>query len=136
MKIKMDTLKLELRDQGNDVSPLREHGDKVTHVRDGIMVDVESSSAIQKTKNESDNLKFQRENFRTECKHIGMLEGQLNTVREQCDNVKERCALVLEAQRIPANRDTIQERGALRAETEQLYNSESSVRRLLCWNRK
>jgi hypothetical protein len=91
----------ELRHQGKFVSSVRKHVDKDTLARDG-----KNGAEIGEAMNGLDNLKYGTEHFRAEYGYR-ILGEQLNIAREQRDAIKERANLVLEAQTLPTDRDTV-----------------------------
>jgi chromosome segregation ATPase len=71
-----------------------------------------------------DNLKLEIENLRVQCKNSAVLEKQLQTARQQYENIKkERNAFILRAQRIAADRDSMRkERDDLKHLAEKLLS--------------
>jgi uncharacterized coiled-coil DUF342 family protein len=120
MQVERDALKLEIEDLQSkirntyigELNAARRHCDNIKKERDFYKLEAtwaaENREAMKK---DIDALKFEIEEIRTQCKNSSLLEKQLKSVREECENIKkERNPFILRAQSTAADSEVMRKK--------------------------
>jgi hypothetical protein len=149
LKFEREKLRAQFKEYNllkEQLTTIRVQCDNITKERDSFELrTLRSESNSKATRKNIEALKVQREELRAQYKNYVLLETQLNTVRQQCENIKkERNGFILKTQKGAESRWAIMiERDALKLEIAylgpknkdvHLLQKQLNAERILCDN--